>query len=163
MLVLGALTLVFLPPLDFSWPKSESLEGDLVIAPSLPVMAVEPAPPVKAAGALGVDDGATTVNSSAVVSGPALTVAEGAQTGTPPTTGIAVFKTTGDSWVEVTDANGVVLLRRQLVAGEVAGASGALPMSAIVGRADVTQVQIRGKSFDLTPVTRDNVARFEVK
>jgi cytoskeleton protein RodZ len=63
----------------------------------------------------------------------------------------------------VTDAKGVVILRRNLVANEVVGASGALPLTAIVGRADVTQVQIRGQAFDLTPVTRDNVARFEVK
>jgi cytoskeleton protein RodZ len=38
-----------------------------------------------------------------------------------------------------------------------------MPLNVIVGRADATQVQIRGQSFDLAPVTRDNVARFEVK
>jgi cytoskeleton protein RodZ len=76
---------------------------------------------------------------------------------------MVIFKPTAESWVEVTDAKGAVLLRRKLVAGEVAGATGALPLSAIVGRADVTQVQVRGQAFDLTPVTRDNVARFEVK
>jgi cytoskeleton protein RodZ len=48
--------------------------------------------------------------------------------------------------------------------GETAGASGALPLSVIVGRADVTEVEVRGKPFSLDAVTsKDNVARFEVK
>jgi len=77
--------------------------------------------------------------------------------------GIVTFHAKGESWVEVTDAKGTVVLRRTLTAGEVAGASGVLPMAAVVGRADATQVQVRGKAFDLSAVARDNVARFEVK
>ncbi len=77
--------------------------------------------------------------------------------------GIVTFLAKGESWVEVTDAKGVVVLRRTLKAGEVAGASGVLPMAAVVGRADATQVQVRGKAFDLNAVAKDNVARFEVK
>lgn len=78
------------------------------------------------------------------------------------TTGVVVFRAQGESWVEVTDAKGVVVLRRILAAGEIAGASGALPLLAIVGRANVTQVQVRGKAFDLGAFSKDNVARFEV-
>ena len=77
--------------------------------------------------------------------------------------GVVVFKATQPSWVEVTDAKGVVPVRRLLAAGEAAGISGALPMQVIVGRADATEVQVRGKPFDLRSVSRDNVARFEVK
>lgn len=77
--------------------------------------------------------------------------------------GIVTFRAKGESWVEVTDAKGVVVLRRTLAAGEAAGATGALPLAAIVGRADATQVQVRGQAFDLNTVSRDNVARFEVK
>lgn len=79
------------------------------------------------------------------------------------TSGVVIFSAKGASWVEVTDARGVVVLRRTLSAGEVVGTSGALPLSAVVGRADSTQVQVRGKSLDLAPLSRDNVARFEVK
>ena len=74
-----------------------------------------------------------------------------------------VFKASGVSWVEVVDAAGVVQLRRLLSDGEVVGASGVLPLSVVVGRSNTTQVQVRGKPFDLAPITRDNVARFEVK
>ncbi len=89
--------------------------------------------------------------------------AEAASAILPASTGIVVFSAKGQSWVEVTDSKGVVVLRRNLSAGEVAGASGALPLSAIVGRADATQVQVRGKAFDLSAFSRDNVARFEVR
>ena len=77
--------------------------------------------------------------------------------------GIVVFRASGVSWVEVTDARGQVVLRRTLNAGEAASALGVLPLTAVVGRADVTQVQVRGKALDLMSFAKDNVARFEVK
>lgn len=76
---------------------------------------------------------------------------------------VIVFTAKGQSWVEATDANGQVVLRRVLNAGEVAGAVGTLPLKVVIGRANETQVQIRGKAFDLNAVAKDNVARFEVK
>jgi cytoskeleton protein RodZ len=76
---------------------------------------------------------------------------------------VVVFKVRGPSWVEVTDAKGVVQLRRNLNEGEEAGAAGTLPMVVVVGRADVTDVAVRGKPFDLSKLTVGNVARFEVK
>ena len=79
------------------------------------------------------------------------------------TSGIVTFSAKGQSWVEVTDAKGTVILRRTLVAGDVVGATGALPMTAVVGRVDNTQVEVRGKPLNLLPLARDNVARFEVK
>ena len=77
--------------------------------------------------------------------------------------GTVVFRAKEPSWVEVTDAKGVVAVRRLLAAGEAVGASGALPLQVTVGRVDATEVQVHGKPFDLRPVSRDNVARFEVK
>jgi cytoskeleton protein RodZ len=80
-----------------------------------------------------------------------------------PASGIVVFSAKGNSWIEVTDSKGQVVLRRTLNAGETAAASGALPLAAVVGRADATQVQVRGKAFDLSGFAKDNVARFEVR
>lgn len=164
LLVVGALALALLPPLDFSWTKTDAVDAEPVITQTLPVMAVEPSGPES----LGVEPTAGFVdsanaNSSVAVSGLVVPAANLVETDVPPASGIVVFKPTAESWVEVTDAKGSVLLRRKLLAGEVAGASGALPLSVIVGRADGTQVQIRGQAFDLTPVTSGNVARFEVK
>ena len=76
---------------------------------------------------------------------------------------IVVFTAKTESWVEATDAKGQVVLRRILAAGEVVGASGVLPLKVIVGRANATQVEIRGKVFDVNAAAKDNVARFEVK
>ena len=80
-----------------------------------------------------------------------------------PSAAVLLFRASGVSWVEVVDANRVVQLRRLLSDGEVVGASGALPLSVVIGRSNTTQVQVRGKPFDLASITRDNVARFEVK
>jgi len=112
-----------------------------VIAP-LPPIALAPAPPAPV----------TAAANPVVIPSPQ-----------SPVPGIVVFKAKGESWVEVTDAKGVVIVRRTLAAGEEVGASGVLPLAAVVGRVDATQVQVRGKPFDLSPVSRDNVARFEVK
>jgi cytoskeleton protein RodZ len=80
-----------------------------------------------------------------------------------PGTDLIVFTANGPSWVEATDAKGQVVLRRVLNAGDAAGASGALPLKVVIGRANDTQVKIRGKAFDLNAVSKDNVARFEVR
>lgn len=80
-----------------------------------------------------------------------------------PSTGIVVFKTSGPSWVEVTDGKGAIQLSRMVEPGEPVGASGPLPLNVTIGRADVTEVQVRGQPFPLEPVTKQGVARFEVK
>ena len=77
--------------------------------------------------------------------------------------GLVVLKAKGASWVEVVDGNGVIQVRKTLVAGEVVGASGVLPLSVVVGHVDNTEVQVRGKGYDLSRIVKDNVARFEVK
>jgi cytoskeleton protein RodZ len=160
VLVVGALALALLPPLDFSWTSSKTSESDPVLTQPLPVMAVEPSSSDSVASPSG--PGSEVVNSSPAVSGLVVPAASVAASKVPASAGIVVFKSSAESWVEVTDAKGNVLLSRKLSAGEEAGVSGALPLSAVVGRADVTLVQVRGQSFDLAPVSRGNVARFEV-
>jgi cytoskeleton protein RodZ len=73
-----------------------------------------------------------------------------------------IFKSRGVTWVEVIDAKGIVQLRKTLVAGEAVGASGALPLSVVVGKVDAVDVTVAGKPFNLISVAKDNIARFEV-
>ncbi|MES2583906.1 MAG: RodZ domain-containing protein [Pseudomonadota bacterium] len=80
-----------------------------------------------------------------------------------PSTGTVVFKAKGATWVKVVDAKGTVQLSKTLAEGEVVGASGATPLSVVVGRVDATEVEVRGQTFSLAGVAKDNVARFEVK
>ena len=79
------------------------------------------------------------------------------------TDSLVTFKATGETWVEVKSATGSTLFKKLLIAGETAGTSGALPLTVIVGRADATQVEVRGKTIDLMSIAKSNVARFEVK
>lgn len=120
--------------------------------------AVTPAPDAGRAAATPGAQSPAQAASAAPVAG-----ATGAAAGVPLADGIVVFRTRGASWVQVTEAGGASVLRRLMNAGESAAATGKLPLSVTVGDATQTEVQVRGKPFDLAPLTRDNVARFEVK
>ena len=67
------------------------------------------------------------------------------------------------SWVDVRDARGTVLLSRTVQPGENVGLNGSLPIRLTIGNAAGTQLQFRGRSVDLLPRTRDNVARVELQ
>jgi cytoskeleton protein RodZ len=77
--------------------------------------------------------------------------------------GVAVLRANEASWVEVIDAGGQVLVQRVLQPGESLGLDGRLPFKLKIGNAAATQLQFRGQGVDLGPVTRDNVARLELK
>jgi cytoskeleton protein RodZ len=179
VLVLGALVLMLLPRLKWEEPAVAKNESTSEVMPpgsppaNVAAGTVETVPSTD--GAAGSSGAATPAAEPAAkpvppASAAAATAAPAAPSAAPaasvaavPVSGIVVFQPKGETWVQVTDANGVVALRKTLLAGETTGASGALPLAVVVGRADATDVEIRGKAFDLTPVSRDNVARFEVK
>ena len=77
--------------------------------------------------------------------------------------GVLQFRTSGDSWIEVQDARGLMLLSRNLESGEAVGLNGATPLKVTIGNVRATQVMFRGKAMDLALFTRDNIARFELK
>lgn len=176
-LLVGVVVLVFFPFTQrtevASAPKSETAAVSLLLSTATPApMATEDsvpsesALPVQASG-LGAPL-PIPIPSISVASAPSLP--SGAASALPvmvpgsgATTGMLVLKARGSSWVEVVDANGVVQVRKTMAVGEVVGVSGAIPLSVVVGRADTTEVQVRGKPFDLMSIAKDNVARFEVK
>ncbi len=82
----------------------------------------------------------------------------------PVSRDLVVFSARADAWITVTEAGGKVLLGRTVKAGESVAVSGALPLSVVVARAAGVAVQVRGKAFDLAPVTKSGgIARFEVR
>ncbi|MEX8517998.1 MAG: helix-turn-helix domain-containing protein [Leptothrix sp. (in: b-proteobacteria)] len=85
------------------------------------------------------------------------------QPAAPVAAGPVVLRATSESWVEVRDAGGAVLLSRMLLPGEVVGLDGSLPLKLKIGKADGIRVSLRGQPVDLAPYTRDSVARFELK
>lgn len=76
---------------------------------------------------------------------------------------LLLLQSRGSSWVEVTDAQGVLQVRKTLTPGEQIQLAGALPLAVVLGRADEVDVSVRGERLDLSAVTKTNVARFEVK
>jgi cytoskeleton protein RodZ len=78
-------------------------------------------------------------------------------------TGSLQLRVTGESWVEVLDASGAALLQRLLQPGEAVGLDGTPPFKLKVGNAAAVQLSFRGQVVDLKAVTRDNVARIELK
>ncbi|MDQ7746496.1 RodZ domain-containing protein [Hydrogenophaga pseudoflava] len=69
----------------------------------------------------------------------------------------------GESWVEVVDGKGASQVQRVLKPGDSLDFSALPPYSVVVGRADAVQVTVRGQSFDVMPLARNSVARFQVK
>lgn len=132
-------------------PQSLGTGGSLVAAssvvanPSVPVSVTATVP--TAASPLGRVDGGSTTTSGTTNAGPSS----------------IVFKAKGPTWIEVVDAKGIVQLRKTLVGGDVATASGTLPLSVVIGRVDALEVEVNGKPFSLASIVKDNVARFEVK
>lgn len=151
--------------------SASALPASLQTAPAEPQVAAGPAAAPAAVAPLAVPVTAPVANPAILAkpSAVAPAILPAAAQAVPsavlptPTTGLVVFRPSAASWVEVTDAKGTVVLRRMLAAGEVTAASGAAPLNVVVGRADVTQVQVRGQAFDLSSIARENVARFEVK
>ena len=94
---------------------------------------------------------------------PAPAVSPAAEKPAPPVNGVLQFRTSGESWIEVRDGGGVMLLSRALLPGEAVGLNGAMPMHVTIGNVGVTQVVFRGKPMDLVLFTRENIARFELK
>ena len=69
----------------------------------------------------------------------------------------------GDSWAEVTDRNGKILLSQLRSAGAEHALDGELPLTVVIGDANFASVEVRGAAFNLQPFTRNNVARFTIK
>lgn len=70
---------------------------------------------------------------------------------------------TADTWIEVADAKGQMLLSRVLRAGEQQEFTGAAPYRLRIGNVRGTQLEWRGAAVDLAAQSKDNVARLELK
>jgi cytoskeleton protein RodZ len=165
-------------PTPGAGPSGAAVQGPVELA-SAPGPAVEPSAAasvqVASVAPAALSTSTTTAARSAAPADSAVAVARPAATqpaaaapqeaasGPVAARGIITFRTRGQSWIQVTDATGATVLRKLMEAGESAGASGTLPLSVTIGSVEATEVQVRGQPYNLAPVSRDNVARFEVK
>ena len=175
-LLVGALILVFFPrhePSAAVTPASSSEDRSVAAAegaPAAPALVLETPQqaPVAAQPASGTAQtvavpAGSEASATAIQSGVAASASVGVGGVVSPPAGVLVLRARSESWVQVRDSAGVSVLQRSLAAGESVSVAGRLPLSVVVGRADATEVLVRGKPFDLTAVSRENVARFEVK
>jgi cytoskeleton protein RodZ len=132
-------------------------------AAPLEVASVAPAATSAATAARAASADGAVAAAPPAASQPAAAAPQEAASGAVAARGLITFRTRGPSWVQVTDATGATVLRKLMGAGESAGASGTLPLSVTIGSVEATEVQVRGQPYNLAPVARDNVARFEVK
>ena len=140
-----------------------------------------PVPPVGAT-ASGAAPAAATASAPASVSAPvAANPAQGLRPASAPATPAAPtpaipatvamparpadmqIAASGETWLEVRDARGQIVINRLLKAGETQGIELAPPYSVVVGRAHLVKVTRAGKDFDLAPHTKVSTARFEVQ
>ena len=160
----------------YFWPKTSSLAVSEAVTPtksvSLPAAtplkepssSVESTNSVLLAPPTGVVPVSVDSTVTSTVTTPAADISLTNSVANPllPVDSIVIFKASAETWVEVKNATGNTVLKKLLIAGQAAGASGVLPLTVIVGRADATQVEVRGKPLDLTAIAKSNVARFEV-
>jgi cytoskeleton protein RodZ len=187
LLVVGALAFWLwpagwhLPALSSSSPAAQDATSGTITTP-VPIPA--PAPMVDAASAAMQPPTGAAISSTAapqtfpqpalppVASAPAVTTAPApasapaiaAPAASSPTSSAPLqVRARQASWIEVVDARSQVLVSRTLAAGESAEFDGALPLRVKIGNASGTELSFRGRPVDLNALSRDNVARLELK
>lgn len=148
------------------WPQDGDSPGVTTVAVT-PLPAPTPVAPSPATPSPAAPAGDTAAPAAA---GPAAPSVETVHSAPPPSAAATPdlsrplqLRATSESWIEVLDARGAVLLSRTLQPGEQVDLSGVMPLQITIGNAASTTVQWRGQPVDLASHTRDNVARLEVR
>lgn len=168
LLLVAAAVVYFLPSGVWTGgqPAEAPASADVAAAPDA---GEAEAPPPEGVQVPEVDPAA----SAALVTEPAATTASAPATALPAATapqpasaaGPALVRLQADqgSWVQAQDAAGRTLLSRMVRAGESVDLDGALPIRLTIGNATATRLSFRGQPVDLVPLTRNAVARVELK
>ncbi|MFZ1907695.1 MAG: DUF4115 domain-containing protein, partial [Burkholderiales bacterium] len=80
-----------------------------------------------------------------------------------PATGRILLHFDAESWVEIRDGAGKLLLSQLNPAGSEKAVQGTPPFAVVVGNAQHVQLTYDGQAFDLAPHIRVEVARFTLK
>jgi cytoskeleton protein RodZ len=160
------------PPTNIEAPvvsASEATPQSTASVPTLPPQTSGTATPVTVPAATPSPAPATTQAAATTppAASTAASVAAGAgqpiQAGAPaPGTSPLKVRASAESWVEVVDAKGQVLLSRLLRPGDLVDVHGVAPLRLRVGNVSGTELVFRGQPVDLAARARDNVARLEL-
>ncbi|WP_018228940.1 RodZ domain-containing protein [Methyloversatilis universalis] len=158
------------------WPEdrqSSAAESTAVVVEAPPV---EPAPeaPVAAEPVPPVDPQAVAVPADAqtVAAAPDAAALAAAQPVSAPAAPAApsvpgqrqlTFRFTGDSWIEMRDAQGRIVLSELNRTGSTRSLSTAFPVSLVIGNAKSVSMDIDGAPYDLAPSIKVEVARLRLE
>jgi cytoskeleton protein RodZ len=173
MLVLAALG-YFLLPNDLGALRSSIqrlIDGDVAVQPLTPQAVLEPAqpsqeglfPPGVTANQLIAPQLPGAVSAAEPVIPPSQEVLSVVQPAKSPETVLNPpqlrFVAMQESWVEIRDRDGTVVFSQRLASGAEQVVSGKGPLSVVIGFAPGIRLFSRGKTIDLAPHTKGDVAR----
>jgi cytoskeleton protein RodZ len=160
LLVIGAVAIYLMPPGWLLGPKALLTRGSGESATPPAAVTETVLPPVTAPAASVPAAPAQPVAASA----PAAVVAAPEEPPPPvAVSGVLQLRPSEESWIEVTDSRGKILISRLVQPGESVGLDGVLPFKVKIGNANATQVVFRGQPLELGPFIRDNMAKLEIK
>ncbi len=177
LLLLGVLLAVAVPVALYLWLNSEVDEVQPGHAPALqsrpasapvtaPASVLTPAPTAVPATELSVVEPSVvppgSVAPAAVVAGAAGVVAPAVPAVTV-TKGALHIEFGADSWTEIKDASGQMLLRKLNVAGSSVDVQGVPPFTLVIGNAAQAKLTYNGRLIDLKPFVDVSVARFTLE
>jgi cytoskeleton protein RodZ len=148
------------------WPRTPAP------APAPVELVVPSAPPASAPAAVAEVASAALQAPSQAASQPMVETVHSAPAADPAASaapvatagpGVLSLRTREASWIEVVDGSNRPLLSRTVLPGESVGLDGPAPLRLTIGNASATEVSFRGQPVNLVPLTRDNIARVELK
>lgn len=173
LLLLGALLAVAVPVALYWWLNSEVderqpkrvpvLQSHPAPAPPAPVSVPVPAPVAVPATALPAAEPPGLPLSPTK---PEVPVAEPAEAGAPAAAAVASvlhLEFGADSWTEIKDASGKMLLRKLNVTGSSVDIRGVPPFNLVIGNAAQAILTYNGRPIDLKPFIDGSVARFTLE
>ena len=164
VLLAAALVLAFLPRDGAQAPQPETDSAEPLPAPANAVSAPAPAPAPEENEAPAAETAAAApvaASQDVAQAQPATPQADAPAHAAPEAP--LLIQARDQTWVQVRDASGSVIVEKTLQKGDKFAAQGTGPWSVVVGRADAADVVVRGQAMDLMGIARSNVARFEVK
>jgi len=177
-LLLAALVVMFLPDMEPASAPDDAAQNTAqdaapaapAAAPGLPIFQPSDAAPAAAPGAPAseetaapAEDGATPAETAAPPVATSSTAPQAPVAAPASNATVLQIEAREESWAEVTNGTGTVVLQRLLQAGERVEFSAAPPYAVVLGKASAVQVSLRGRAFDAKSIARNDVARFEAK
>lgn len=174
-LLLAALVVMFLPDMEPASAPDDTAQNTAqeaapaapAAAPGLPIFQPSETAPAAAPGAPAGEETTAPAEDGAAPEAPASPTAAAAPQAPAATpaasTMVLQIEASEESWAEVTNGTGNVVLQRLLQPGERVEFSAAPPYAVVLGKASAVKVNVRGRAFDARAIARNDVARFEAK